>query len=77
MLTSNVVILSPLLNFLVPFRPPPNWSRLQLIKAPTSRSRLILPTFSRLCFLLFRKLFFVAVLKIHEINTKVRIFMKV
>ena len=34
MLTSNVVIWSPLLNFLVPFRlPPPEWSRLQLIRS--------------------------------------------
>ena len=42
-----MAIWSPLLNFLVPFRlPPPDWSRLQLIRAPTS-----LPMFSRLCLL--------------------------
>ena len=46
MLTSNVVIWSPLLNSLPP-PPPPDWSRLQLIRAPTSRSRAILLTFSR------------------------------
>ena len=51
MLTSNVVIWSPLLNFLVSFSPsspPPHWCRLQFIRAPTSRSRAILPTFSGL-----------------------------
>ena len=56
MLTSNVVIWSPLLNLLVPFKLPSpssplDWSGLQLIRAPTSHSRAILPTFSRLCLL--------------------------
>ena len=53
--TSNVVIWSALLNFVAHFGspppPPPDWSRLQLIRAPSSRSRAILPTFSVLCIL--------------------------
>ena len=49
MLTSNVVIWRPLLNFLVPFRLPPS-PQLKQAAAGTSRSRAILPTFSRLCF---------------------------
>ena len=50
MLTLNVVIWSPLLSFLVPFKlPSPDWSRLLLIRAPSSRSRAILPAFWRLC----------------------------
>ena len=49
-----MVIWSQLLNFYPilgsPSLPPPDWSRLQLIRAPTSHSRAILPTFSWLCF---------------------------